>query len=81
MIMKEEPKNPKSLVCRNNLTYERVIERLNKYFSADEVKEIMSVCDRCISWTDGNYAIICTNSLDKIYTIVAPSLYTELVEP
>ena len=81
MTFQEANKNSKELFCRNNLTYYETITRLEKYFSEQEIFNIMIGVDSVTSWTDGHIAVICTDNIDKIYTIVAPGCYMRLIEP
>ena len=94
MTFQETNKNSRDLFCRNNLTYDETIKRLEKYFEDDEtikrlekyfteqeITNIMISVDSLVSWTDGHIAVICTDKTNKIYTIVAFDIYRELIEP
>lgn len=82
MTFQEANKNSKDLICRNNLTYDNAEERLKKYFSEQEVSDILIQATELTSWTDGNIVVICTDKTRRKYSIVAaPNLYMDLIEP
>ena len=81
MTFQEANKNSKDLFCRNNLTYDETIKRLEKYFTEQEAFNIMVSVNAVVSWTDGHIAIICTDKVSRKYTIVASGIYMELIEP
>lgn len=81
MTFQEINKNSKDLFCRNNLTYEETIKRLEKYFTKQEVINIMISVNGVVSWTDGNIVVICTDKVNKKYSIVASGIYMDLIEP
>lgn len=81
MTFQEANKNSKDLFCRNNLTYDETKKRLEKYFSEQEVLDIMISVNSVVSWTDGHIAVICTDKIGRKYTIVASGIYMKLIEP
>ena len=81
MTFREANKNSKELFCRNNLTYDDTVERLEKYFDEEETFRIMNSACSLISWTDGHIAVICTDNYRRKFTIVAPGIYSKLIEP
>lgn len=81
MTFQEANKNSKNLFCRNNLTRNETIKRLEKYFSGQETFNIMISVDTSISWTDGHIVVICTDKVNRTYSIVASGIYMELIEP
>lgn len=81
MTFQEANKNSRNLFCRNNLTYDETIKRLKNYFSEEEAFNIMISVDGVISWTDGNIVVICTDKVNRNYSIVASGIYMELIEP
>lgn len=81
MTFQEANKNSKDLFCRNNLTYDKAIKRLGKYFSEQEAFNIMIDVNSVISWTDGNIVVICTDKTSRKYSIIASGIFMELIEP
>lgn len=81
MTFQEANKNSKDLFCRNNLTYDEAIKRLERYFSKQEAFNIMIDVNGVTSWTDGNVVIICTDKISRKYSIVASGIFMELIEP
>ena len=81
MTFQEANKNSRKLFTRINLSYDNAEKRLKEYFSDQEVDEIMNDAILCTSWTDGEIAILCTDKKRRIFAIVAPGIYMELIEP
>lgn len=81
MTFQEANKDSKDLFCRNNLTYDETVKRLDNYFTEQEIFDIMTSANSVVSWTDGCIAVICTNEVNRKYTIVASGIYMELIEP
>lgn len=81
MTFQEANKDSKDLFCRNNLTYDETVKRLGNYFTEKEIFDIMTSANSVVSWTDGYIAVICTNEVNRKYTIVASGIYMELIEP
>lgn len=80
MTFQEANKNSKSLFSRINLTKSEVKRRLEKYFSENEVNEILTSAKLTKSWTDGNIVVL-YDRYDELYIIVASGVYMELIEP
>lgn len=81
MTFQEANKNSKDLFCRNNLSHDEVMKRLEKYFSEQEAFNIMIDVNSFTSWTDGNIVIICTDKISRKYSIVASGIFMGLIEP
>ena len=81
MTFQEANKNSKELFCRNNLSFEETTRRLNLYFTDNEVNEIILSARSVVSWTDGRIAVIYSDKVYEKFTIVAPGIYMELIEP
>ncbi|MBQ7673529.1 MAG: hypothetical protein IJT36_03270 [Alphaproteobacteria bacterium] len=81
MTFQEANKDSRELFCRNNLTYDTTVSRLKKYFSGDEVQDIMGWATSVVSWTNGRIAVLCTDKVARKYSIVASGIYMELIEP
>jgi len=81
MTFQEANKNSKDLFCRNNLTYDETVRRLQTHFSEQETFNIMIGSSGLVSWTDGKIVVICTDKFSRKYSIVAPGCFMELIEP